>query len=265
VTAALELRGIAKSYVAGSRCSDVLEGVDLAIEQGEFVAIVGRSGAGKTTLLSIAAGLLAPDAGSVFVGGKKVASPGPERGVVFQNYSLLAWLSVFENIELAVAQVHPGFSKQEKREHVMQHLKLVNLQDAAAKRPSQLSGGMRQRVAVARALSTDPSILLMDEPFGALDALTRASLQDELDRIVRAEKKTVLLITNDVDEAILLADRIVPLGAGPRATLGASIAVDEERPRSRQRLKRDPAFRRIHEEVVEYLLASAGHARRAAS
>jgi len=265
MTAHLELRQVVKNYGAGRRRTEVLRNVSLEIERGEFVAIVGRSGSGKTTLLSIAAGLLAPDAGAVFLNGQRVTLPGPERGVVFQNYSLLAWLTVFENVELAVSQVHRDWSKSERCEHVLRFLKLVNLAEAKDKRPSQLSGGMRQRVAVARALATDPALLLMDEPFGALDALTRATLQDELDRIVRTTKKTVLFITNDVDEAILLADRVIPLSAGPRATLGAPIAIEAERPRKRKALGREPEFRAIRERIVDYLLAPVRTSGRAIS
>ncbi|HEX6765994.1 MAG TPA: ABC transporter ATP-binding protein [Polyangiaceae bacterium] len=255
--ALVELSGVRKSYGKGSGKSDVLGGVDLRIDEGEFVAVVGYSGSGKTTLVSLIAGLIAADAGSVTVLGKAVTGPGRDRGVVFQNYSLLPWLSAFENVLLAVEQAFPDASQDERRARVDRYLELVGLGAAKAKRPSELSGGMRQRVAVARALAMDPAVLLMDEPLGALDALTRATLQTEIARIWRADKKTVLLITNDVDEGIVLADRIVPLSGGPAATLGPSVRVDIERPRDRRALNHDARFKAIRAEVIEWLLAHA--------
>jgi nitrate/nitrite transport system ATP-binding protein len=255
--ALVELSNVRKGYGKGASRSDVLGGVDLAIEAGEFVAIVGYSGSGKTTLVSLVAGLITPDAGSVSVLGKPVKGPGRDRGVVFQNYSLLPWLSAFENVLLAVEQAFPEKSPDERRTRVDKYLELVGLGAAKAKRSGQLSGGMRQRVAVARALAMDPAVLLLDEPLGALDALTRATLQGEIERIWRADRKTVLLITNDVDEGILLADRIVPLSGGPAATLGPSVTIDIERPRDRRALNHDPRFKAIRAEVIEWLLAHA--------
>ena len=249
----LELDSVKKSYGQGATRREVLRNITLSVDEGEFVAIVGYSGAGKTTLVSIAAGLLEPDAGSVELGGKVVTGPGPERGVVFQNYSLLPWRSAFENVLLAVEQVFPSWSKERCREHTMQHLELVGLGAAQGKRPAELSGGMRQRVAVARALAMDPAVLLMDEPLSALDALTRANLQGQVERIFRHRKKTVLLITNDVDEAILLADRIVPMSAGPGAILGPEVCVELSRPRDRRAINHDPAFKSIRNEVLEFL------------
>jgi nitrate/nitrite transport system ATP-binding protein len=249
--ALLELRGVAKGYGAGEQ---VLRNLNLAVEDGEFVAIVGYSGAGKTTLISLIAGLLAPDRGEVLLGGKKVTGPGPDRGIVFQNYSLLPWLTAFENVYLAVDQAFAGWSKEQKRAHTAKYLAMVKLAAAGGKRPHELSGGMRQRVSVARALAANPQVLLMDEPLSALDALTRANLQDEIERIWREERKTALLITNDVDEGILLADRIIPLSAGPGATLGPDVRVDIPRPRDRKALSRDPRFRAIRNEVIAYLL-----------
>jgi nitrate/nitrite transport system ATP-binding protein len=209
------------------------------------------------------AGLLAPDSGTLTLDGKLITEPGPERGVVFQNYSLLPWLSVYENIYLAVDQVFPNWDRAKKDEHTLRHIALVNLTPARDKRPAELSGGMRQRVSVARALAMDPDILLMDEPLGALDALTRSVLQDELGRIWRENKKTMLLITNDVDEGILLADRIIPLSAGPRATLGPEVVVDIPRPRDRRALNHDPRFREIRSTVFGYLMDSSAQRRRA--
>ena len=253
----LELQGICKSYGQGGAVTDVLRNIDLQVDRGEFVAIVGYSGAGKTTLVSMIAGLLPPSSGTLVFDGKPITEPGPNRGVVFQNYSLLPWLTVFENVYLAVDQVFPNWPTERKREHADKHVALVGLAPARDKKPAQLSGGMRQRVAVARALAMDPEMLLLDEPLSALDALTRATLQDEFGRLCQASKKTILLITNDVDEAILLADRIIPLGAGPAATLGPSFAVDIERPRDRKALNHDPRFKTLRNQVVEYLLASA--------
>src|SRR6187549_2727655 len=203
----LELKSVSKSFGAAT----VLKDVNLSIEKGEFVAIVGFSGAGKTTLISIIAGLLKPDSGSAILNDLEITEPGPDRGIVFQNYSLLPWLTVFENILLAVDQVNPNWSAAKKAEHVEKYIAMVNLTPARDKKPHELSGGMRQRVSVARALAMDPQILLLDEPLGALDALTRATLQDEISRIWLQNKKTVVLITNDVDEGIYLADRIIPL------------------------------------------------------
>jgi nitrate/nitrite transport system ATP-binding protein len=248
--ALLELRGVARGYGE----EDVLRNVNLSIAEGEFVAIVGYSGAGKTTLISLVAGLLPADRGEVLMNGRPITGPGPERGVVFQNYSLLPWLTAFENVHLAVDQACAGLSREDKRERTRKYLAMVKLAEAGHKRPHELSGGMRQRVAVARALAADPRILLLDEPLSALDALTRATLQDEIERIWREERKTALLITNDVDEGILLADRIVPLSAGPAATLGPEVRVDIPRPRDRRLLSRDPRFRAIRNEVIAYLL-----------
>ncbi len=250
----LELTGVSKSYGIGAARTEVLRDINLSIEEGEFVAIVGYSGAGKTTLISMIAGLLAPDAGEVRCNGQLVTEPGPERGIVFQNYSLLPWLSVFDNVALAVDQVFPQLNPAERRAHTERFIAMVNLTAASQKKPRELSGGMRQRVSVARALAMDPQVLLLDEPLSALDALTRGTLQDEIGRIWRESKKTVVLITNDVDEGILLADRIIPLSAGPRATLGPATVVDLPRPRDRKTFMKDPAAKRVRLQVLEYLL-----------
>jgi nitrate/nitrite transport system ATP-binding protein len=257
----LELNGVAKGYGVPGRRTEVLRDINLTVERGEFVALVGYSGAGKTTLLSMIAGLSKPDTGTITLGGKPITGPGRDRGVIFQNYSLLPWLTVFGNIALAVDQVFPDWPAEKRREHIMRYIAMVNLTPARDKRPGQLSGGMRQRVSVARALAMEPEILLMDEPLSALDALTRGTLQDEIVKIWEKDKKTVLLITNDVDEGVLMADRIIPLGAGPNATLGPAQAVDIARPRNRQALNHEPRFKEIRGSVIEYLLGSA--ARRA--
>jgi nitrate/nitrite transport system ATP-binding protein len=247
----LELNGVSKGFGGPL----VLQNVNLTIERGEFVAIVGYSGSGKTTLISMIAGLLKPDSGTVKLNDLEITEPGPDRGVVFQNYSLLPWLTVYENIAVAVDQVFPNYSPEKKQQHVEKFIAMVNLTPARDKLPRQLSGGMRQRVSVARALAMDPQILLLDEPLSALDALTRSTLQDEIERIWEADKKTVVLITNDVDEALLLADRIIPLTPGPGATLGESVAVTLARPRDRKALNHDPEFKRLRALVTNQLLA----------
>src|SRR5688500_3614308 len=247
----LELNNVSKSF---GGCAPILHNVNLSIGRGEFVAIVGYSGSGKTTLMSLIAGLQKPDSGTIKLNDLDITEPGPDRGVVFQNYSLLPWLTVFENIALAVEQVFPNYSLERKRQHVEKFIAMVNLTPAREKLPRQLSGGMRQRVSVARALAMDPQILLLDEPLSALDAPTRSTLQEEIERIWESDKKTVVLITNDVDEALLLADRIIPLSPGPGATLGNSVAVTLARPRDRKALNHDPEFKRLRALVTNQLL-----------
>src|SRR4051812_6337080 len=248
--AILEIEGLSKSYGA----SEVLHDVNLSIEAGEVVAIVGFSGSGKTTLVSAIAGLLTPDAGEIRVKGKKVESAGHDRGIVFQSYSLMPWLTVQGNIALAVDAVFPKWSKQRRKEQVAKYIELVGLTHAADRRPAQLSGGMRQRVAVARALAAQPEILLLDEPLSALDALTRSRLQDEIEALWRNERKTVVMVTNDVDEALLLADRIIPLTPAPRATLGKEFRVPQARPRDRHAANHDAEYRRLRTEITQYLV-----------
>jgi nitrate/nitrite transport system ATP-binding protein len=250
----LRLQDVGKSYETPKGRYLVLQGLDLAVEKGEFVAIVGYSGSGKTTLLSLIAGLITSEEGKIWLDGMPVQGPGPDRGIVFQNYSLLPWLTVFENIYLAVDAVSSGLSTGEKRRRTEQWVRLVHLEESMAKRPHELSGGMRQRVAVARGLATDPKLLLLDEPFSALDALTRGILQDELARIWMEQRKTVVMITNDVEEAIRLATRIYPLTPGPGATLGPEIPVPIPHPRSRRLLSLDPVYQQVRRELTEFLL-----------
>jgi nitrate/nitrite transport system ATP-binding protein len=250
----LEISGVCKSFGGGRNKAEVLRDINFSMEQGEFVAIVGYSGVGKTTLMSLIAGLILPDAGSIVLKGKAVTGPGPERGLVFQNYSLLPWMTVKENVELGVVQAFPQMTSKSLQEHVSRYIELVNLSAARDKKPHELSGGMRQRVSVARALAMEPEILLLDEPFSALDALTRATLQDEIDRICQQEKRTVIMVTNDVDEGILLADRIIPLSLGPGATLGPEVPVSLKRPRDRMAVNHDPKFKRVRKEALAYLL-----------
>ena len=253
----LELKDVSKGYdgANGTR-SEVLRDINLEIERGEFVAIVGYSGAGKTTLISVMAGLVRPDCGTINLNDLEITGPGPDRGIVFQNYSLLPWLTVFENIYLAVDQVFPNWTTTKKEQHTTKYISLVHLTTARDQRPAELSGGMRQRVSVARALAMDPQILLLDEPLSALDALTRSTLQDEIGRIWERDRKTVVLITNDVDEAILLADRIYPMTPGPDAVLGPAIEVGLPRPRRRRHMSLEPAYQKARQALVEFLRAA---------
>jgi len=260
VSSFLELSGVSKSYLNQGQCTSVLRDINLRIDEGEFVAIVGYSGAGKSTLINLIAGLIQPDDGKVMLRGQHITEPSPDRALVFQNYSLLPWLSVFGNIALAVDKVFPDWSSQQRREHIDRYIDMVNLTPARDKKPRELSGGMRQRVSVARALAMDPQILLLDEPLSALDALTRAVLQDEISRIWQQQRKTVVLITNDPDEGVYLADRIIPLSAGPEATLGPSIGIDIPRPRDRKALNHDAHFKSVRKQVIDFLLGDGKRA-----
>jgi nitrate/nitrite transport system ATP-binding protein len=261
----LRLKNIRKSFDSESERLPVLDGIDLDIEEGEFVAILGFSGTGKSTLLSILGGLIAPDEGSVQLKGREIAGPGTDRGMIFQNYSLLPWLTVHGNIRLAVDEAMKGRSLAERNAWTDECITKVRLTEASGKRPRELSGGMRQRVAVARALALNPEVLLMDEPFGALDALTRGSLQQEVESIWRMERKTVVMITNDVDEALLLADRVLILVPGPPATLGPEFRVGLDRPRNRKALNHDPVFIGLRNEITRFLISQSPSRRRAPS
>jgi nitrate/nitrite transport system ATP-binding protein len=254
---ALSLRGVCKGFGSGAARSEVLHGIDLEIARGEFVAIVGFSGSGKTTLMNLLAGLSSADSGEVLKDGKPIRAPGPDRGIVFQSYSLMPWLTVRDNVALAVDRVFATESAARRAERVQHYVKMVGLSAAIDKKPAQLSGGMRQRVSVARALATDPDVLLLDEPLSALDALTRAQLQDEIVRIWEEDRKTVLMITNDVDEALMLADRVIPLEVGPRAKLGPAFTVDLPRPRDRKAMNHDRRFQQLRGEITQELLRIA--------
>lgn len=251
----LELIDVCKGYGAGKHRASILKNINVSIKNGEFIAIVGFSGSGKTTLVSTIAGLIQPDSGEVLKQGRRIVAPGPDRGVVFQNYSLLPWLTVYQNVALAVDQIFKDWSSEQRRAHTEKYVRMVNLGAAMAKIPAELSGGMRQRVNVARALAANPDILLLDEPLSALDALTRGLLQDEILNIWEQEKKTVILITNDVDEAIYMADRVIPLKPGPDATFGPAFDIDIERPRDRTALNHDPVFKRLRADITRYLMA----------
>ena len=231
-----------------------LKGVDLKIAKGEFVSLIGHSGCGKSTVLNIVAGLLQASSGGVILNGREVSEPGPDRAVVFQNHSLLPWLTAYQNVELAVKQVFGrSKTKAEVKDWIEHNLQLVHMDHAMHKRPDEISGGMKQRVGIARALAMQPEILLMDEPFGALDALTRAHMQDSLMEIQQELNNTVIMITHDVDEAVLLSDRIVMMSNGPAATVGEILAINLERPRDRLELAQDSEYTRLRSEVLKFL------------
>ncbi|WP_455220290.1 ABC transporter ATP-binding protein [Kaarinaea lacus] len=231
-----------------------LDGVNLKIQEGEFISLIGHSGCGKSTVLNIVAGLLSATEGGVILENKEVNEPGPDRAVVFQNHSLFPWLTVYENVELAVKQVFKKQkNKQEMDEWIRHNLELVHMSHALDKRPAEISGGMKQRVGIARALAMQPKVLLMDEPFGALDALTRAHLQDSLMEIHRELKNTVIMITHDVDEAVLLSDRIVMMTNGPEATIGDILDIDLQRPRDRVKLADNADYNHLRSEVLRFL------------
>lgn len=255
----LELQSVTKSFAGGKTPRHVLQDVNLAVEEGEFVSVVGYSGSGKTTLLSIAAGLTKTDTGRVLVNGEPLMGFRQESTIVFQNYSLLPWFSARENVRLAVEAAFPKWTRAQQITQAEKYLEMVGLGKALDKKPSQLSGGMRQRVAIARGFAVEPRLLFLDEPFGALDALTRATLQQELARMCSASSRpvTALMITNSVEEAILLSDRIVPMSRGPKATLGPPIPVELARPRCPEMLLHDPHAVAIQGHVIEYLTGFA--------
>ncbi|MEO9480535.1 MAG: ABC transporter ATP-binding protein [Maribacter dokdonensis] len=250
----LELNNIYKTYGEGDGSTEVLSNINLTMDEGEFVAIVGFTGSGKTTLVNLINGLLQPTSGEVLFKGKPVTDTSHERGVIFQNYSLLPWLTVGQNIYMAVKEAFPKESKADLMKRVKEYVAMVSLSPAINKRPKELSGGMRQRVAVARALAMNPEMIIMDEPLGALDALTRGNLQDEILNIWSQDKRTALLITNDVDEGIYMADRIIPLKPGPNATLGPEFKIDIERPRDKTAMNDNPAYKKTRNAIIEYLM-----------
>ena len=252
----LSIEGIGITFTRGAASTEVLRGIDLKVDKGEFVSIIGHSGCGKSTLLNIVAGLTPMTTGAVIVDGTAVEAPGPDRAVVFQNHSLLPWLSVRENVSLAVDKVF-GKTKSaaERREWTLHNLELVKMTHALDKRPAEISGGMKQRVGIARALAMEPKVLLLDEPFGALDALTRAHLQDSVMEIHAALNNTVLMVTHDVDEAALLSDRIVMMTNGPRASIGQVLDVNLARPRDRLAVAENPTYIHARAAVIEFLYA----------
>ncbi len=232
----------------------VLKGIDLAVQRGEFISLIGHSGCGKSTVLNIVAGLLKATAGGVIVDGREVNSPGPDRAVVFQNHSLLPWLTVYQNVEIAVDKIfRDSKTKAERKDWILHNLNMVNMSHAMHRLPSEISGGMKQRVGIARALAMEPKVLLLDEPFGALDALTRAHLQDEVIRIQGELGNTVMMITHDVDEAVLLSDRVVMMTNGPAATIGQILDVSLPRPRNRIALAENPVYNHCRQEILSFL------------
>lgn len=258
----ITLRNVCKGYGTGITRNEVLSGINLNLRQGEFLAVVGFSGSGKTTLTQLLAGLIRPDTGEITMNGEVITGPDPSRGLVFQNYSLLPWLTVRGNIDLSVDSVFSDWSKGERRDHVDKFIEMVGLTHAVHRRPHELSGGMRQRVSLARTLAMKPNVLLLDEPLSALDALTRSVMQEEILKIWEEERQTCLMITNDVDEAILVADRIVPLNPGPRASLGPAFTVGLDRPRDKTELNNDERFKQLRNAVTNYLVAVRQKSRR---
>ncbi|PAY20132.1 nitrate ABC transporter ATP-binding protein [Rhodopirellula sp. SM50] len=251
----ISMRSVSKGYGSGVTRNEVLSNINLNLRKGEFLAIVGFSGSGKTTLTKLLAGLEMPDSGEIVMDNEVIKGPSQERGIVFQNYSLLPWLTVRGNIALSVDRVFKHWSRGERRDHVEKFIEMVGLSHAVHRRPHELSGGMRQRVSLARTLAMKPNVLLLDEPLSALDALTRSVLQEEILKIWEEERQTCLLITNDVDEAILLADRIVPLNPGPNASLGPAFSVELERPRDKTALNHNETFKGLRNAVTNYLVA----------
>jgi nitrate/nitrite transport system ATP-binding protein len=256
------LENVNMRFVTKKGTFDALKNINLNIQQGEFVSIIGHSGCGKSTVLNLIAGLLQPTSGHLFCAGREIAKPGPERAVVFQNHSLLPWLTCFENVYLAVERVFEGETKAQLKTRTDAALELVGLTHAADKRPNEISGGMKQRVGIARALSMEPKVLLLDEPFGALDALTRATLQDELMKIMAKSGATAIMVTHDVDEAVLLSDRIVMMTNGPSAEIGEILTVDLPKPRNRLELAENKDYNHLRSEVLRFLYER--HAKKAA-
>ena len=253
-TPAMEIDAVDVGFGPPGQRTEVLSTINLSVEKNEFVAIIGFSGSGKSTLMNLLAGIQPASQGEVRMNGQPVLEPGPERGILFQNYSLLPWLSVYGNIDLAVKQVFPGKSTAQRKEYIQRYIDMVSLSGSEWKKPAELSGGMRQRLSLARTLAMQPEVLLLDEPLSALDALTRANLQDEIIRIWEEDRRTVIMITNDVDEAVLMADRIVALTPGPKATLGKSFPVTLDRPRDRTTLNFNSEFIELRNKVTKYMI-----------
>src|SRR4028118_844208 len=255
----LSIENVSKVYPTKKGPYTVLDGVNLTVQEGEFICLIGHSGCGKSTLLNMVSGFAFPTDGEVRLQGKNITKPGPDRMVVFQNYALLPWRTAFENVYLAVHAVHPNKSQAEKRAIVREHLAMVGLSDAADKKPPQMSGGMRQRVSIARALAVRPQVLILDEPFGALDAITKEELQEELLKIWNEFWITVLMITHDIDEALFLADRLVMMTNGPAAKIGEIIDIPFPRPRDRTRVMEDPEYYRLRNYALDYLYNRFAH------
>jgi nitrate/nitrite transport system ATP-binding protein len=250
----IEFRNVSKWYGEGDKRTEVLSNINLTIEEGEFLAIVGFTGTGKTTLVNMMTGLDTPSEGEVLYRGEPIKGPAPERGIIFQNYSLLPWFTVYQNVALAVNEVYSNWSAKRRDEHIRKFIEMVNLTPATNKHPKELSGGMKQRTSIARVLATDPDLLLMDEPLGALDALTRGNLQEEILNIWSANRRTAVLITNDVDEGIFMADRIIPLEPGECSGLGPEYKINLARPRNKKALNSDLHFKQVRTDILNYLV-----------
>jgi nitrate ABC transporter ATP-binding subunit len=255
----LQFRGVGQVFQTRRGPFEALRAIDLTVAQGEFLCVIGHSGCGKSTLLNMVSGFLQPSSGEVRLENRPIEGPGPDRMVVFQNYSLLPWLSVRQNVALAVKAARPELNEMARRRVVDHHLEMVHLLEAADKHPGQISGGMKQRVAIARALAVNPAVLVLDEPFGALDAITKEELQEELLAIWRENKPTVLMITHDIDEALFLADRVVMMTNGPAATIGEILTVPFERPRSYERIQADPRYGQLRNEAMDFLYRRHAH------
>ena len=261
----IQIQGVEQAFKTPKGRFVALRDIDLTVAKGEFVALIGHSGCGKSTLLNLIAGLTRPTQGALLCANREIAGPGPDRAMVFQNHSLLPWLTCFENIYLGVERVFGGTEKKPQlKQRTDDALALVGLTHATHKRPGEISGGMKQRVGIARALAMEPKVLLMDEPFGALDALTRAKLQDELLAIVQKTRSTVVMVTHDVDEAVLLSDKIVMMTNGPAATIGEVLSVNLPRPRNRVELAEDRHYVMYRKAVIDFLYTRQGHVEKAA-
>ncbi|MEB3157450.1 MAG: nitrate ABC transporter ATP-binding protein [Cyanobacteriota bacterium] len=259
-SAYLEFSGVGQVFQTRRGPFEALRDIDLQVSKGEFVCVIGHSGCGKSTLLNMVSGFLSPTSGRVTLEGRPIERPGPDRMVVFQNYSLLPWQSVRQNVDLAVRAARPELNPARRRQVVDHHLEMVHLSDAAEKQPGQISGGMKQRVAIARALAVQPAVLVLDEPFGALDAITKEELQEELLAIWREQRPTVLMITHDIDEALFLADRIVMMTNGPQATIGEILEVPFERPRSYMAIQEDARYGKLRNQAMDFLFRRHAHA-----
>ena len=255
----LAIENVSKVYPTPTGGYTVLQDVNLTVQEGEFICVIGHSGCGKSTLLNMVSGFSKPTAGTVKLNGKEIVEPGPDRMVVFQGYALLPWLTTFENIYLGVDSVYPQKSHAEKTQIVREHLAMVGLTEAADKKPTQISGGMKQRVAIARALAIRPEVLILDEPFGALDAITKEELQEELLKIWTDHRCTVLMITHDIDEALFLADRLVMMTNGPAAQIGEVLEIPFARPRDRSRIMEDPEFYNLRNYALDFLYNRFAH------
>jgi bicarbonate transport system ATP-binding protein len=249
----LSLKGVTKTYSTSDGLNVVIQGIDLTVKKGEFICIIGHSGCGKSTLLNTVSGFATPDEGSVHMNGKLITQPGPDRMVVFQNYSLMPWLTAYENVYLAIDSVFPNKPHSEKDHIVQENLTMVGLGEAMEKKPPQLSGGMRQRVAIARAFCLKPEVLILDEPFGALDAITKEEMQEEVSAIFTEHDATVLMVTHDIDECLFLADRLVMMTEGPAAGIGEILEIPFARPREREQILEDPLYYDLRNRALEFL------------